>query len=342
LSIACLDPVVLFWFWARGFFVLLSPFANMHIVSDILSFRTNSWRRFPYAVRICRTTLLIGLCVFAVLSIGTVDWDTLFLHMAPHSSPLGSVVRLRGAGQGGYAAVRIGEASHPGPARSGPYERGGPLDDVPSQFTVRHTFIDAGPVDAYSRRHLRRVRTEGDEQMPAAEPSSSSTRAAGSNVAGNAPNLADSGGVGGGALSSVVRGGGATSSAARWYCPVAGCPEGNPTTAAGWKNLDGMRPHLNDHSSGRCLGFIPSVFLHQHQYVQCSVCSNLLVARYGPACPRCRPSLLRAALPAASAAARAQHDSLPPLHEMAGQQTGTKEQVAKGAKRLWAQCLVQA
>jgi hypothetical protein len=45
----------------------------------------------------------------------------------------------------GYAGERIGEVAHPGPARIGPYDRGGILDDFIPQIRIHKTFIEHAP-----------------------------------------------------------------------------------------------------------------------------------------------------------------------------------------------------
>ena len=132
----------------------------------------------------------------------------------------------------------------------------------------------------------------------------------------------------------------------RVFCPVPDCPEGVVGTAAGWKNASAMRAHLNDHCNGRYIGQIPRTFLEEHNLVQCSVCSRLLSSRFGSACPRCRPALQSAA---SSTAGRATQQAAagtatcsPPFDEVAKKRTSTKKQIPKGARRLWAQCLLAA
>ena len=128
------------------------------------------------------------------------------------------------------------------------------------------------------------------------------------------------------------------------FCPVPGCPEGRVGHAAGWKDIGGMRNHLNDHCSGRCLGQIPATFLDQNNLVQCQVCSRLLSSRFGMACPRCRPVMNAPPVSTRGAqrAAGVDGDSPPSLEESVSKRVFTKKQVPKGARRLWAQCLVQA
>ena len=127
---------------------------------------------------------------------------------------------------------------------------------------------------------------------------------------------------------------------ARVYCPVPGCPEGLVGSAAGWADVAGMKDHLNDHCERRFLGSIPADFLERHRWVQCQVCSRLLSRRYGTACPRCRPELQRAS--STNSAQPPPRPAAPSFEETAKKRSFTKKSVPKGAKRLWAQCLLAA
>lgn len=104
-----------------------------------------------------------------------------------------------------------------------------------------------------------------------------------------------------------------------------------------------MRQHLTDHCSGKFLGSVPQTFLDHENLTQCSVCSRLVSTRYGTCCPSCRSTLVRRdAATSGSVPGARPHDRLPLLRDMLKNRTSTKQQVAKGAKRLWAQRLVQA
>jgi len=260
--------------------------------------------------------------------------------------------------------LRIGEASHPGPSRSNPYDRGGVLDDVPQQLRVRNTFIDVpNGGEATPARALRRVHTEGDTPVM---PSDSVTAPRHMEVQQDAPptgQLAvDHFGQGGGGASYAAQAGPdppvpdpihavpppppppAEVRRPRVFCPVPDCPEGVVGTAAGWKNASAMRAHLNDHCNGRYIGQIPRTFLEEHNLVQCSVCSRLLSSRFGSACPRRRPALQSAA---SSTAGRATQQAAagtatcsPPFDEVAKKRTSTKsifrkERAACGPSVFW-------
>eukprot|EP00971_Amphidinium_carterae_P176278 3494399-Amphidinium_carterae.1 len=71
----------------------------------------------------------------------------------------------------------------------------------------------------------------------------------------------------------------------RIYCPVPSCPKHNPLTSAGWMSLQSLRPHLEEHQTGRLQGEIPKEWLQQRQLHQCQVCHKLIAARFGPSCP---------------------------------------------------------
>ena len=124
------------------------------------------------------------------------------------------------------------------------------------------------------------------------------------------------------------------------FCPVPGCPESDPQRAAGWQSNAALRPHLNDHGAGRCVGAVPATYLAEQRLDQCQVCSRFLAARYGGTCPRCRPQL---AVPAAGVEeGRPRGPDAPPLEDLFSKRVATKAFVPKAARRLWAHCLVQS
>ncbi len=129
-------------------------------------------------------------------------------------------------------------------------------------------------------------------------------------------------------------------STARVFCPVQGCPDGDPNTAQGWGSHQAMRNHLNDHVANRSWGSVPQSYLSEHRLVQCQVCSRLISSRFGNACPDCRPRL---------AAGRARLDSsqqlpagFPAVEEIFGKRVQTKAGIPKEARRLWSQCLIHS
>eukprot|EP00974_Lingulodinium_polyedra_P034694 3335102-Lingulodinium_polyedra.AAC.1 len=110
-----------------------------------------------------------------------------------------------------------------------------------------------------------------------------------------------------------------------------------------------MRVHLNEHAAGRYpnLPSVPQAFLDQHALGQCSVCQRFLNLRFQGVCPRCRPAARAAAAaappaPPADAGDAAGQPGLPSLRAVFSSRAGTRRHVPKGARALWAQCLVQA
>ena len=91
--------------------------------------------------------------------------------------------------------------------------------------------------------------------------------------------------------------GGAASTAAavpgvaRVFCPVQGCPRACPLTSPGWASLNTMKPHLQEHISGRERGALPADFLHHHKLDLCKRCGALITQRCNGACPSCWPML---------------------------------------------------
>eukprot|EP00971_Amphidinium_carterae_P338483 6475844-Amphidinium_carterae.1 len=124
----------------------------------------------------------------------------------------------------------------------------------------------------------------------------------------------------------------------RIYCPVPCCPKHNSVTSAGWTSLQSLRPHLEEHLSGRLEGEIPQEWLHQRQLHQCQVCHKLIAARFGPSCPRCRPALQREVPP--EPMARPIPETWPSAKEIHAAHIPTRKNVPAGAKMLWTQCLL--
>jgi hypothetical protein len=150
-------------------------------------------------------------------------------------------VRMKGEGQGGYAGVRVGEASHPGPANSGAAAYSS-LDDVP--MCVRHTFVH---VDVPSpHRSVRRVASDHAGQHDGNDIAQKFFALDVQDHTVGAARQDD-------ALEDTV------SNETRrvrprtepCYCPVPGCPAGDPVRAVGWQSFDAMRPHLEEHLGGR-------------------------------------------------------------------------------------------
>ena len=127
--------------------------------------------------------------------------------------------------------------------------------------------------------------------------------------------------------------------AGRCYCPVPGCPEGDPVRAQGWQDVSNMRRHLEEHAGGRLEGAIPQRFLDEQSLGQCTVCSRLLSRRFGNTCPHCRPALAGQRSPSEG---RPLPAGCPSLEAVFSSKIRVKEHVPKGARRIWAHCILTA
>ncbi|CAJ1343891.1 unnamed protein product [Effrenium voratum] len=105
-----------------------------------------------------------------------------------------------------------------------------------------------------------------------------------------------------------------------------------------WTSHASMRCHLNEHCAGRLAGAVPPAYLQQQRLTQCQVCHRLLAARFGDACPRCRPELTQPQ----AAAGRPLDPGCPSLEECFLKRVPTKPVVPKEAHALWSQCLLLA
>jgi len=124
---------------------------------------------------------------------------------------------------------------------------------------------------------------------------------------------------------------------ARVFCPVQGCPRACPLSSSGWGSVATMKPHLQEHVSGREKGSLPADFLSLHKLDLCKKCGALITQRCNGACPSCWP-----ALRAPHLAATASSSQLPSLHDIFARRTSTVKYVPKVARPLWARCLSRA
>ena len=127
----------------------------------------------------------------------------------------------------------------------------------------------------------------------------------------------------------------------RVYCPVPGCLCSDPVRAPGWTSVSNMRSHLGEHTSGRLAGDIPVDWLEHHNLGQCTVCSRLLSRRYGSACPRCRPQAMQQPSDV-SFGGRPVPTDWPSADSVASKRGPSKRHIPKGARKLWATCLLSA
>ena len=204
-----------------------------------------------------------------------------------------------------------------GPAvRTGPYGRGGVLDDLPTAHTWNGSRsssqgVDAAPGPPVGGEETTRAVSRSRSPIPAS-------------------------------LEDGMRGLGfdesmGSSSRQRLYCPVPGCPDSNCRRAAGWASKQSLRSHVEEHATGRLMGVIPDTWMRDQNLEQCSVCSRLLSQRFGGTCPRCRPALQRD--PPSAAGSRPVPEDWPSLEEVFTLRIPTKAYVPKAARKDWAQCL---
>ena len=126
----------------------------------------------------------------------------------------------------------------------------------------------------------------------------------------------------------------------RHYCPVVGCPQGDPNRAAGWTCAQSLRNHVQEHASGRLACGPPPSWLAENSLDRCSVCSKLLSRRFGGTCPRCRPQQRQGL--EESPDEREIPEDWPSLAEVAELDSVLRGRVPKNARKAWAQCLATA
>ena len=134
----------------------------------------------------------------------------------------------------------------------------------------------------------------------------------------------------------------------RFYCPVQGCQH----QPEGWPSVATIKPHLNDHLSGRWLGTLPAGYLESIQYTRCTVCHFLVHTRYNGTCYTCRPiqraqmavAAMRVTLPSAAPPPRVETTTtrLPTLDDVFSRYVPTVKHVPKELRGMWARCLCRA
>ena len=75
----------------------------------------------------------------------------------------------------------------------------------------------------------------------------------------------------------------------RIFCPVVGCPDALSSSNKYFKDIAGIKTHLDDHITGYRSGAVPLEFLRQNNYSQCDICDKIVHKRYNGTHPRCRP-----------------------------------------------------
>ena len=155
-------------------------------------------------------------------------------------------------------------------------------------------------------------------------------------------------GAGGRRRSSVNSGNG------RIFCPVVGCPEALTSSTKHFRSFLSLVSHLNDHITGYRTGAVPTVFLSNHNYSQCSVCSKIVHNRFNGSHPKCRPTartqerinaLRNHTDPLNSNGGRQDHNDpreLPSLSTIHCTFVPTIKNIPKVLRRLFAQCLTKA
>ena len=76
---------------------------------------------------------------------------------------------------------------------------------------------------------------------------------------------------------------------ARLFCPVAGCPCGDPLQARGWASPATMQSHVDAHLAGTLAGQVPQNWLDSRDRQRCGVCGLSVSKRFGVH-PTCRPA----------------------------------------------------
>ena len=265
----------------------------------------------------------------------------------------GAQLRPRGRGEGGFAGIRVGEAAHPGPPRDGnePPHLHLPAAVTPDSALRRGRRASE---ERGSRSARRRDRPRPRSSPPAAAEEEASPpdevllqrvrsldlRPPTPPASGRPRRRLDmDGATAAGPPRPAEEVEEPPPAPARVFCPVAGCAAADPARAAGWQNVQAMRPHLEEHMCGHLVGAVPPGWLDGHALGQCTVCSRVLSRRYGNTCPRCRPALARPAVPVQG---RPLPDGCPTLDEVCAAPIGVRRHVPKGAQNLWAQCLLTA
>ena len=231
----------------------------------------------------------------------------------------------------GLRAVRVGEASHPGPAAPGTPlggERNPSAAHVRSRSRSRGRGSSSPPMGRHSgevegltesgrRRSLSPLRSAMrglglDESMADVTTARADTRP------GRGRRRNPEQGV-----------------ASRWYCPVPSCPDHDSIRSAGFPSFPSLRTHLGEHAWGRLEGEIPDEFMRDNGLTRCVVCSKILSRRFGNACPRCRPELVAstAVRDGAGGAERPCPGDDPTLDDIFTAPQGCKTHVPKGARK---------
>jgi len=129
----------------------------------------------------------------------------------------------------------------------------------------------------------------------------------------------------------------------RIFCPVRGCMHSDEQNARGWSSHGAMRPHLNEHCSGRFMGRIPQDYMDAHNFQFCRHCGQLVNQRFNGCCPRCRPHIrVQERMIPREEGADDPADLLPSLEQILQLNIKIFKYVPRGARDPWAQSLARA
>ena len=227
---------------------------------------------------------------------------------------LWSAVRPRGAGEGGYNAIRVGEASHPGP----------PLHSSPLHPAVGRT------------NNLPLSTPPRTQHAVAENPRSrSAARGSGEQTVDQAADGVRRLGFDEGMPPTRSQ-----HRETRLCCPVSSCPCSDAACIPKWSEAV-LNRHVDAHLSGQLAGRVPAHWLADHGKVQCRVC-GLAVSKRLEVHPTCRPAERRQQRPTQEASAGSGHAGLPSLSEICNGTARTLKYVPAKAKASWAKALTRS
>ena len=141
----------------------------------------------------------------------------------------------------------------------------------------------------------------------------------------------------------------------RIFCPVVGCPDALLSSNKHFRDIAGIKSHLDDHITGYRSGAVPSEFLRQHDYSQCDICDKIVHKRFHGTHPRCRTRSYRNEqinrlrnldnTPNNTQGRQQQAQTtenprdLPSLSIIHGKYVPTIKNIPRGLRRLFAQCM---
>ena len=256
--------------------------------------------------------------------------------------------------QTGLDGVRVGEASHPGPAH--PTPEGAPITLNVSEFLTQvsgsvpslHAAHPGDPVPGSSSTQAPHpyAALPPPHPAPRSRPSRFCTpppplpRDSSRHLSGSpAPRRRRS--------RSPVRPSSAhppdpsvDSGRSRIFCPVTSCPD-HAHPSHGWLSFQSMRPHIEAHLSGHLLGDISSEWLRSQGFGTCEVCHRILSLRYNGRCPSCFHTLV-SVRDRSSSASRPLADGAPSIWDVFVSGARVRSSVPDSARDAWSRCLIIA